>query len=509
MKIAVLKDEKMDYCKEAPFHPGNDYPEYPFNDFTAQNTAYEGVRKLFFMMGLDKENYGKVSWNPLGETIKPGDSVVIKPNLVIETNPVGGMECTITQGPIIRAVLDYVYIALKNKGSITIGDAPIQNADFEKLVSITGLDTIASYYDKNSDIKVSIVDLRKEKGRITRTGGRKKEELTGDPLGYSIIDLKDDSELFEISKDSHRFRVSEYDKNEMIKHHDENKNEYCISNTILKADVIINLPKLKTHGKTGMTCSLKNFVGINGHKDWLPHYRAGSNEEGGDEYIHRDLRKSLYKRLQEEMICTPNMFFSMPMRMANVLIDLSSKILPYSDVHLHGMCYVNDTLPRTISDLNKIAIYSDKNGVMQNTPQRKTFIVVDGIVSGEKDGPVKPCPKKCGILVAGQNPVEVDIVCSRIMGFDYKKIPMFKYAIGSKRYRLFGKPDDIKVILYNDRSVNDHYLSFNCDFEPPTGWKGHIEYDGDSIVKEGSMPEGKYGRAMDQSKENKKETLIE
>ena len=36
-------------------------------------------------------------------------------------------------------------------------------------------------------------------------------------------------------------------------------NEYCISNTILDADVIINIPKLKTHKKAGITVCLKKF----------------------------------------------------------------------------------------------------------------------------------------------------------------------------------------------------------------------------------------------------------
>src|ERR1022692_1434372 len=46
---------------------------------------------------------------------------------------------------------------------------------------------------------------------------------------------------------------------------------YAVGNTVLSADVILNVPKLKTHMKTGMTGALKNFVGIVGSKDFLPH----------------------------------------------------------------------------------------------------------------------------------------------------------------------------------------------------------------------------------------------
>ena len=46
----------------------------------------------------------------------------------------------------------------------------------------------------------------------------------------------------------------------------------------------MNLPKLKTHKKTGVTLALKNLVGINGDKNLLPHHCVGSAEEGGDEF---------------------------------------------------------------------------------------------------------------------------------------------------------------------------------------------------------------------------------
>ena len=38
--------------------------------------------------------------------------------------------------------------------------------------------------------------------------------------------------------------------------------EYCISEACLEADVIINLPKPKTHRKAGFTGALKNMIGV-------------------------------------------------------------------------------------------------------------------------------------------------------------------------------------------------------------------------------------------------------
>ena len=54
------------------------------------------------------------------------------------------------------------------------------------------------------------------------------------------------------------------------------------------ADVVINLPKLKTHKKTGVTISLKNMVGINGYRNCLPHHTIGTPDASGDEFAAAD-----------------------------------------------------------------------------------------------------------------------------------------------------------------------------------------------------------------------------
>ena len=58
------------------------------------------------------------------------------------------------------------------------------------------------------------------------------------------------------------------------------RNEYLLSETVLSADLVVNLPKLKTHKKTGVTLALKNLVGINGDKNLLPHHCVGSPDAG-------------------------------------------------------------------------------------------------------------------------------------------------------------------------------------------------------------------------------------
>lgn len=477
MAVLILKDERMDYSNDAPYHPQEAYPEYPFKDVSGNNSCYDGVRKLLYGLNLDREHFGKSSWNPLGDVISPGNNVFVKPNFVSHQNEAGSIDAVVTNGSVIRAVLDYVHIALKGKGSITIGDAPYINTDFDRVKAITGMDRIASYYAAHSDIKLNVIDLRKEMGQI-KHGRIKKVPLQGDPLGYSVIDLKENSEHVGLAQDACKFRVVYYDRTEMLKHHTGDKNEYFIANSVLNADVVINIPKLKTHAKTGISCALKCLVGINGIKDWLPHHRAGPYERGGDEYHYKDFRKDLYCKLKDYYPASRNALGLLPLRAVGVALFTSKYVHPFHDDINGGSWYGNDTLPRTICDLNKILFYADRSGVMKDTAQRKMLIIVDGIVAGEKEGPMSNTAKKCGMLVAGYNPVEVDIACSLAMGFDPCKLPTIKHALGIRKYPIYdGDPRAIEITSDRCRTLDGVHDAFNCALVPPKGWAGHIEYE--------------------------------
>src|SRR5262245_54406625 len=101
------------YPTQAPFSPDERYPEYPFGSVigTEPNAAYRGVREALHLMGLDADRFGTSSWDPLKDIVRPGDTVVIKPNFVRdfrESHPDEG-QCTITHGSVLRAVCDYVF----------------------------------------------------------------------------------------------------------------------------------------------------------------------------------------------------------------------------------------------------------------------------------------------------------------------------------------------------------------------------------------------------------------
>ncbi|MCC7144523.1 MAG: DUF362 domain-containing protein, partial [Candidatus Eisenbacteria bacterium] len=103
------------YPDAAPFHPSERYPESPFPEALGPpNGAYAAVREAFRLLGLDGANYGSAAWNPLGELVEHGSRVVLKPNAVLHHHALGlDLFSIVTHPAVVRAVLDYVWIALQ------------------------------------------------------------------------------------------------------------------------------------------------------------------------------------------------------------------------------------------------------------------------------------------------------------------------------------------------------------------------------------------------------------
>ena len=82
-EVAVYEHKGARYSNNPPYNPPDSYPEYQLEagpDPT--NEAYHLIRESFLLLGLDRKNYGKPEWNPLGHLIRPGETVLLKPNLI-------------------------------------------------------------------------------------------------------------------------------------------------------------------------------------------------------------------------------------------------------------------------------------------------------------------------------------------------------------------------------------------------------------------------------------------
>ena len=473
-------DKELEYPKpQYDYSPSELYPEYVGGTIAKEkNFVYEAIRNIFIANKMDIENYGTVKWNPLGNYIKPGNVVLVKPNLVLHQNNLRGYEdsldCLVTHPSIIRCILDYVLIALKGKGHVFVGDSPVKDCDLEALLEKHHYNVVRNYYRDFECIKW--VDLR----------GPDEERTYDTDLKGVLVNLGELSYFYNYNNQE-GLRIPNYDYRKVSLHHRDEIQEYCVNELVMRADVIINLPKPKTHRKSGFTGSLKNFVGINYSKEYLPHHTVGDKSVGGDEFFEQTLLKKLISdiRTKRDIIRNQsskhrnNKIYKIMAKTEGLIKRIDNKLFSKDDMDrvTEGTWYKNDTLWRTVLDLNKVVHYADLNGFIHKKKQRTVISLCDMIISGEKEGPLAPSPKKESVLLFGENGVELDAILVKLMHFDIDKLPSIKVALEdnlleSKSYENI--LIDSNIPQYKGFLKDMEFSDFS-PFQAAIGWAGYIE----------------------------------
>ncbi len=464
------------YCYDPPFDPSELFPELPFITKTnSPNAVYSMVRRLLIDMELDAPNIGTRNWNPFKMLISPGNTVVIKPNFVTHYHFLGKKAAlaSVVHGSVIRPLIDYVALALQSKGKIIIADNPVENADFSEIMTITGVEEMVEELNRRGyPVEVNLLDLRPKIKKTTKRGKFFYETQEGDPLGYITIDLNRFSSFAELDgqRNIHYYTLADYSIDHLDprscrqsitdQFHNSVWHKYVVSRTILNADVVVNVAKLKTHCKAGATLSLKNMVGIVHEKKCLPHHRPGLPPEGDS---FPDYPPSSYTSLKKLYRFLRNCLGVDRLWGLSWLRKLMQKRNILIDQHIeHGNWRGNDTIWRTILDLNRIVVYADKEGVMKDTPQRRFFVLIDGIIGQQGQGPMSGVPLTASILLGGFNPVYVDALAAKSMGIDIWRIPSISKAADISRWKLI-QEDDLNVWL---SSVKVPVFNFKM----PKGW---------------------------------------
>jgi uncharacterized protein (DUF362 family) len=472
------------YSSDAPFHPPAKVRECIFPDRGSdENSAYLGVRESFRIAGLDASNYGTQQWNPLAELIRPGETVLLKPNLVKEVHPrdPDGWQYVLTHGSIVRAVADYVWKALEGRGKIIVADAPQTDSSFDAMIRLLGLDEIQRYYN-HKDLAFELLDLRKEQWNNRDGVIVERRKLPGDPFGDVAFDLGDNSEFAGHLGEGHYYGA-DYDSAAVNRHHSGGRHEYLLSRTAIKCDVFFNLPKMKTHKKAGVTLSLKNLVGINSDKNWLPHHTEGDPVKGGDEHPQPGSKHRLERRLVAMSHRTAVTFPAVGSFVMRRLRKPGLRVFGDTEqVIRSGNWYGNDTVWRMCLDLNKLLAYGNPDGTFREphmSKPKRHYVLVDGIIAGEGRGPIDPDPVPAGLIAFGTHAPSVDAACAFLMGLDPERIPIIANAFRSKHFPLSSSHwHDIE--LRSNRSdwngrLNELTEAETLHFKPHFGWAGHIE----------------------------------
>jgi uncharacterized protein (DUF362 family) len=491
MRVALHKGSVTTYAEKPPFHPPVIHPELGakgFRETLQENAVYDAVRNCLHLFGLDPEHLGTADWNPLRRYIRPGDSVLVKPNFVSHEHGAQlGQRCLTTHGAVIRAVIDYAFLAGGPESKIVVADAPVQGADFDKLVAQNGLNEIRDFYWRTFRYDLGLVDLRQVRAVLDEQSAliRRVEELPGDPHGYSVIDLGDASRLRPLDSEGPRYAVGDYDEEVTNRRHRGERHEYVIANSVLNADAVISVPKLKTHSKVGLTMALKNIVGIVGSKDCLPHHRQGLAGHGGDEFPRDYPRRWLFaahasRALQGHV---PRWLWRTLRSGASLILGVGTpsrevRTQPtYGRFFPSGSWYGNDTIWRTVDDLNRILLYwSRERERFEDEPQRRCFTLVDGIVSMEGNGPLKGSPRPTGVILAGEDPLALDITAASLIGFDWQRLNMLAGMVsaqGEQQSDAFAGTIDVVSNLPELSSVAA--FTGREPHLPPAGWRSHVE----------------------------------
>lgn len=418
--------------------------------------------------------------------IRPGDRVVLKPNWVKEHDErhpgPGQWEHVVTHPQVIEAVIDWAAPRMQGQGSITVCDAPQTDSSFDTLNRYCGLDALLQRCrTRFPALRLALLDLRPEEWRAVDGVTVDKTTLPGDPLGSTHVHLDGASEFVGYAGQGHLYGAS-YDMAETNERHRGSRHEYLLCRTPMDADVLINLPKLKTHKKVGVTCALKNLVGINANKNWLPHHTEGTPDRGGDQFPVATAKARLEhtwmgaaKRWLHGRPLLSRLF--VPVKKVGRLFFGDTRQVVRSG-NWHG----NDTCWRMVLDLNKCLFFFNGTGERRAKPLRY-LAVVDGIVGGEGNGPMMPDAKPCGVILAGTHPTAVDCTAATLMGFAWNKLRLLEHCfhMGEMSFVPF-RVEDIAVVSPSPAwSGPLSGMRDPLDFRPHFGWVGAIENHGKAL----------------------------
>ena len=429
----------------------------------------ESVQKL---LRIDHE---LVSW--LHER-DPERRIVVKPNWIQQSHESQPeiWEPVITHPTVVLAVIEGLAELMGGVGTISVCDAPHTHADFEVITRRGDLyNQLEVIRGRFRSLKIEVIDFRREvwlrrKGVIVERSGN-----PGDLRGYVSVDLSRDSLLYGMGRDC-CFYGADYDTSVVNLHHAGMVHEYLVASTAIGCDLFVNVPKLKTHKKTGITCCLKNLVGINGDKNWLPHHREGTPKVGGDEFpddrfanVLEGKAKTIGRRIALAIPVIGTRLFGM-------MRGLGQHVLGDSEVVIrNGNWSGNDTCWRMALDLNRALLYSNADGTWRDRGPRKRYLaIVDGIIGGEGNGPAAPDAVASGVLIGGTDPAAVDAVACRLMGFNPAEIPIVAHAFDRHRWPIASCRLS-EVTAWDDRCDTEVPLfciepALSRSFRPHFGW---------------------------------------
>ena len=381
-----------------------------------------------------------------------------------------------TSGFIVSEILRALAEGAPANARIRWGNAPLQACDWTRLCEELNLTAIAESFSSDHRIHGPL-DLRSLK--VTRGGlGTLWNQRFAKSCQEIAVDLGSSSLLEPLFRQTRppALGVGDYPPSATNAYHGAGRHIYILSKEVLEAELIVSVPKLKVHEKVGLSCALKGVVGTVARKECLPHYRLGGPAENGDEFP----RAFVLAKTGSRLLCWADE------RGCGIVangIRIVGKGCRWLARRLYriptgGGWKGNDTAWRMVLDLARLLRYARSDGTLSTTPVRDHVAIVDGLVAGEGEGPLRPSPRRMGVIVAGADACAVDYACALVAGWDPARLPLIANSFGCEPYRLTKlTPEAIKFFI-NGRPISGSELArqFRPPLKPPLGWAG-VELD--------------------------------
>ena len=398
---------------------GAAYGSYPWGPENG-NTVYALVKRTVLELHLGTES------NPLRDLISPGDKVVIKPNLV-HNNNVGT-----TRVAVLRPLVDMA--AAAGASQIIIGDGTADGgyATFDTVgITQTWINYLRNLYPASDVQRIEFNDPAHYYWVTMGTGAGGASTYVGSGYTDNTMVRKHLAE----TNDYFGTPASPRTDSRGATNTGNVMGWYAFSSYLLDADVVINVPKIKSHGWAINTAAVKNWVG------------ATLKRTNALEYHWLRIDHHIYNATS------------------------------------YQMAFGSDTMWRDVGDLQRAQLYW-KAGVVHSTPQRKYLVVIDGI-HGVERSVVDPSPSDMvhlGAIVASVDPVAADCVASRLMGYDWRPkfsggqwrggVPVINNQPGASPGHPLGTNDVSKIRVIGEAIGPSPNYVFKFDYanDPSGSW---------------------------------------
>lgn len=468
-RVALRRLPRAVYSDAPDLLPDEALPELPgLAVGAAPNPLFRAVRQCLRDAGLDADAHNSPAWNPLGDLVPRGGRVLVLVNFVYQRlgarESRADFEAKCTQAAVLRPLLAYLCKAVGPEGRVVFGNAPVQGASWPALLGDTGAGRLLETLRREGTTpRVEAVDLR---GWVLGEDRARAEGVS--------VDLGAES-LLEGAEGNRDYRVLQYDPARTARFHGPGQHTYRIAREALGADLIVSVPKLKTHAKVGVTGALKGCVGAIAEKDCLAHHRHGDPALGGDEY------PAAHPLVRAASAVGDRVWHRGPVSPLTRAGRALERAL-YAVTHRLGMPSGgswpgNDTCWRMALDIARCLRFADRAGTLRDTPQRRHVVLMDGVVGGEGNGPLRPRAVPSGCVLFAQDPFAADVVASAVMGFDPRRVRQVGRATGMARYPVTDLGlDDVRPLVDGaEVSWLDLPGRVCRRFAPPDAWRGSME----------------------------------